>query len=352
MAKHISLGRNKRKSFGAMKFNKICIIHLNQIGDLAFSLPLLKALRENFPNASIHSVIKPYLQELLDCSAYVDRIIPRESGLSAKQKLFKHIRGNRYDLLISLSRSEECLMLAALSKAAVKAGFPHFPWSLFFDIKEKTEGHNSWYNNAKLLKQLNIKVVKNDYVGLIKAEENPFNISLPEKFVIISPGASKKRFAKTWEEEKFAELILLLKEKYDLSPVLVGGKDNQESNSMIRNIAKEKTRGSDIDILNLTGTIGLQALCSVLKHARLFVGIDSGVMHLASALDVPVVGLFGPTDPYYVGPQNKKSVVVRKEEMQCLPCYLKDCKHRDCMKKLEVSKVMQACEHLLSKIDS
>jgi len=58
-----------------MNFNKICMIHLNQIGDLAFSLPLLKALRENFPAATIHSVIKPYLQELLRGLPYVDTLV-------------------------------------------------------------------------------------------------------------------------------------------------------------------------------------------------------------------------------------------------------------------------------------
>ena len=76
-------------------------------------------------------------------------------------------------------------------------------------------------------------------------------------------------------------------------------------------------------------------------------GIDSGVMHMASCLDIPVVGLFGPTDPFYVGPQNKRSIVVREESMECVPCYLKNCKHRDCMKKMDVSKVFDACKQLL-----
>ena len=79
-----------------MDFKKICIIHLNQIGDLVFSLPLLKALRENFPDASIHSVVKPNLKELLIDSPYVDSITPRESGITAKLELLKTIRKNSY----------------------------------------------------------------------------------------------------------------------------------------------------------------------------------------------------------------------------------------------------------------
>ncbi|MGD9384624.1 MAG: glycosyltransferase family 9 protein, partial [Desulfobacterales bacterium] len=319
----------------------------NQIGDLIFSLPLLKALRENHPDASIHSLVKPYLQELLIDSPFVNRVIPRKSGLTAKFKLLKNIWKNNYDLVISLARSEECLMLTALSGAKIKVGFSYFPWDLCLDIKEHIEGHNSWYNNAKLLKRLNVTVKKKDYVGLLNVNKNTPDPSLPEKFVIISSGTSKRRHTKTWQKEKFAELMLLLKEKYGLSGVLVGGMDNQEYNREIIRILEKKDREKDIDILDLTGKIGLGGLCSVIKGASLFVGIDSGVMHMASCLDIPVVGLFGPTDPFYVGPQNKKSIVVREESMECVPCYLKDCKHRDCMKNLSVSKVFEACKELL-----
>jgi len=330
-----------------MRLKKICIIHLNQIGDLIFSLPLLKALRENHPEASIHSLVKPYLQELLVDSPFVDIVTPRKNGLTAKFKLLKNIRRNNYGLVISLARGEECLMLTALSRAKIKAGFSYFPWDWCLNIKEHIEGHNSWYNNAKLLKHMNITVTKTDYVGLLSVNKNKNDLSLPEKFVMISPGTSKRRHTKAWQKEKFAKLIILLKEKYGLSSVLVGGTDDQAYNGEIIRFLEKKGREKDTDILDLTGKIGLASLCSVIKEASLFVGIDSGVMHMASCLDIPVVGLFGPTDPFYVGPQNKKSIVVREESMECVPCYLKNCKHRDCMKKLGVSKVFEACKQLL-----
>jgi len=331
-----------------MSNKKICIIHLNQIGDLIFSLPLLKALRENYPAASIHSLVKPYLQELLVDSPYVNQVIPRKSGLIAKYELLKNIRANNYDLVISLSRSEECLLITALSNAEIKAGFSHFPLDLCLNIKEKIEGHNSWYNNAKLLKRLNVKITKPDYVGLIKVDKNGSDRNLPDQFVIISPGASKRRHTKTWQKEKFALLMLLLKENYKLSPILVGGKNDLAYNSEIISILQKNYREKDIEVLDLTGKINLVALCSIMKRARLFVGIDSGIMHMASAIDIPVVGLFGPTDPFYVGPQNNRSIVVREESMECVPCYLRRCKHIDCMAKLDVSKVFDACERLLT----
>jgi len=313
---------------------KICVIHLNQLGDLVFSLPLLKALKEKYPDSEIHSIIKPRLAELVTISPHVDEILFRKSGLREKLSLLRKVRQNGYDVVISLSNSEECLFLTALSKARVKVGFSHFPWDVGLDIKEEVEGHHGWHNNLKLLKRLDVKVQKRDYVGLILpsllgedgrelVESEGFDFR--KKFVIISPGTSLRRKIKQWEEEKFGELIVLLKERYDLTPVLVGGKDNRELNETIMSIVKERDDGKNIHMLNLTGRINLRDLCFFLKGASLFVGIDSGLMHLASCMDVPVVGIFGPSDPFYVGPQNERSIVVREEEMSCVPCYLKGC---------------------------
>jgi ADP-heptose:LPS heptosyltransferase len=331
-----------------MDFTKIAIIHLNQIGDLLFSLPLLKALRDNYPNAIIHSILKPNLKGLLSDSPYVDDSILRGGTLADTWSLLKTVRKHRYDLLLSLSRSEECLALTALSRAGVKAGFAHFPWDFSLAVKETVEGHNSWYNNRKLLNRLNIKVTKNDYVGLLQFHTDDPGLALPQHFVVISPGASRRRLMKAWGHENFADLIILLMQHYHLTPVLIGGKDNQEYNEKIIAAVRRKDRNTTRLILNLTEA-SLPSLSLIIKNADLFVGIDSGFMHIASSMDVPLVGLFGPTDPVYVGPQNKNSIVVREESLECIPCYLKPCEHRACMSKLPVSTVFQACEQLLTK---
>ncbi|HQJ07827.1 MAG TPA: glycosyltransferase family 9 protein, partial [Deltaproteobacteria bacterium] len=102
---------------------RICVIHLNQIGDLVFSLPLLKALRDRYPDAEIHSVMKPYLKDLLAGSPLVNETIARQGGVRETLRLARTLRRNRYDLLISLARSEEAFILTSLSRAGTKAGF-------------------------------------------------------------------------------------------------------------------------------------------------------------------------------------------------------------------------------------
>ena len=349
-----------------MKFKKIGIIHLNQIGDLVFSLPLLKAIKDNYPDSEVHSIVRPRLRDLLADSPDVDKLIDRTGGLMNTFRLLKEIRRNRYDLLITLSNSGAGLFLTTFSRAGIKAGFVAPPWDLKLDIKEKIEGHHSWRHNIKLLKSLGMAVKKNDYVGLlVLPPKKNFNdlagtesFDLSKKYAVISPGTSARRTVKAWGNEKFAELIIRLKKNYDFNPVLVGGPENREANEQIIKIIKEKkdgpprsNRGQVVDrILDLTGRINLKNLCYVLQKAGLFVGVDSGIMHLASSFDIPVVGIFGPTDPFYVGPLNDRSVVVQKKEMECVPCYLKGCPERECMAKITAEEVFDACTRVLPEL--
>ena len=330
-----------------MNLAKIGVIHLNQIGDLVFSLPLLKALRDAYPKAVIHSILRHNLVDLLADSPYVDSILVRGKTLAATFQLLRNIRQEYYDLLITLSTSEACLTLTAFSKANTKAGFSHFPLDLFLDIKEHIEGHNSWLNNRKLLDRLQVRVTKNDYVGLLNfGTEKPEGVAPEGRYVIISPGASRRRQMKAWDNLSFARLITLLYKQFGLTPVLIGGMDNQESNKHIIQLVTAESPISGM--VNLTEE-SLRTISLVIKQAELFVGIDSGFMHVASSLDIPVVALFGPTDPYYVGPQNQRSIVVRNEALDCIPCYLKNCEHRNCMNNLTVDTVFNACKTLLTK---
>jgi ADP-heptose:LPS heptosyltransferase len=330
-----------------MEIRKICILHLNQIGDLLFSLPLLKALRENYPESAIHSVIRPHLGELLAASPYIGKLLFRKRGVKPVLELLKEIRHERYDILISLSRSEECLFLAAFSRAKVKVGFAHFPWDYGLDVRVEMGGPPSWLNNFMLLKRMGVDVKKRDYVGLVHlpCDEREW---AEGRYVVISAGTSARRRSKTWQEEKFAELSFLLKETYGLNTLLVGGADCKEISNKVMERVREKNRGTG-HVQDWTGKTTLEDLCCLLRKATLFVGVDSGIMHLASSFDVPVVGIFGPSDPLHVGPQNQKSRVVREDSLDCVPCYQKSCKDRDCLRRLDVKRVFDACEELLRK---
>ena len=341
-----------------MNVRKICVFHLNQIGDLIFSLPLLKALRESYPKAEIHSVVRPHLGELLLDSPYVARVVERKQGILNDLRLLSEIRRTRYDLVISLSDSPSCLLMAGWSGARERVGFRNFPWDAGLTVKEVSEGYHGGYNDLKLLKRLNIPVTQMDYVGLLtererKDSEGPiesWRSRIGDHYVVLAPGTSVRRGMKAWEEKKFGDLIVLLRMNFGLTPVLVGDEKDREMNERVIEEAKQRDRNGKIDaIVNLAGKTKLMDLCDLLRRASLFVGVDSGIMHLASSLDIPVVGIFGPTDPSQVGPQNKKSVVVQKKEMECVPCDLKGCEERRCLTGLDVKEVFDSCKQLLSR---
>ena len=249
-------------------------------------------------------------------------------------------------------------MIAGLSRAKGKVGFRHFPWDAGLNVKEVPEGYHSWHNDLKLLKRLNIPVAQMDYVGLLTLRERKdsegsmesWGSRIGDHYVVLSPGTSVRRGMKAWEEKKFGELIVLLKKTYGFTPVLVGDEKDREVNDRVIEEAKQRDKDAKMDsIVNLAGKTNLVDLCQLLKRASLFVGVDSGIMHLASSLDIPVVGIFGPTDPSLVGPQNKKSVVVQKKEMECVPCDLKRCEERGCLTGLDVKEVFDSCEQVLSR---
>jgi ADP-heptose:LPS heptosyltransferase len=211
-------------------------------------------------------------------------------------------------------------------------------------VRETIAGHNSWSNNARLLKRLGVPVPESGYVGLLPRENYDGHGPLPDRYAVLSSGASSRRQTKAWDPSKFAAVADTLHDRHGLVPVLVGGADCRSCNDEMLAAMQPQVRSACLD---LTGVIGLRQLSALLAGAELFVGIDSGVMHMASAHDVPLVALFGPSDPAFVAPHNSRSRIVRNDALDCVPCYLKPCDHCICMQSITVEQVMNACESLL-----
>jgi len=328
----------------SMDIRRIGIMHLNQIGDLLFALPMIASLRKHAPKAEIHSYVKPYLRELLAPCALVDEIRLREGGMRNTLQLIARVRRARYDLFITLSRSEECMLIATLSGASLRAGFCHPPLDRLLHVREAIRGHNSWSNNARLLERLGIPACDGGYVGLLPRERYDGPGPLPARYAVLSPGASSRRQAKAWYPAGFAAVADSLLERHGLVSVLVGGSDCRSFNDSVLAAMQAPAREA---VLDVTGRIGLRQLSALLAGAALFVGIDSGVMHMAAAHDVPVVALFGPTDPDFVAPHNRRSLIVRNTSLDCVPCYLLPCEHLSCMQSITAAQVLEACERLL-----
>jgi ADP-heptose:LPS heptosyltransferase len=319
---------------------RIACFHLNQVGDLLFSLPALYNIRQRFPNAHIASVARPTCRELLELSGLVDEIIERPRGsFWTDLGVASVLRRKEFDLAVVFSTSLGMNRLALLSGSRRRIGFNRIPTGFFLTRRVPWTSPPSTKNNLRLVEAIGCPVVKSDYVGIIRprdsdeagAEELLASVGMADKqFVALGPGTSTGREIKRWSNEGFAEVADCVADKLGIKPVVVGLAGGVEISRLSRNA------------LDLTGNTSLPVLAALLRRARLFIGVDSGVMHLAAAMGVRVVGLFGPSDPEITRPQGEGHAVIQVD-LPCRPCLGKTCSlDRICMTQITPEMVFQA----------
>jgi heptosyltransferase-1 len=160
------------------------------------------------------------------------------------------------------------------------------------------------------------------------------NYSLPEDYAVIVPGARWK--TKVWPSKKFGKLS----SKLPIMTVIVGSKRDIDIANEIVALSKGKAT-------SLADKTDLKELIEVIRNARFVVSNDSGPMHIAAALGIPVFAIFGPTNPLRTGPYGKGHTVIR-EDIPCAPCFKKTCNDIRCMNSLSVEKVYETIKNKLS----
>lgn len=337
------------------RVRRILVFHLNQIGDLIFTLPPLKALREAFPKAHITSVVRPHLSGLLAHSGFVDDIIERPPGgpwpamgLGIRQ------RRARPDLTIGFSHSATMTLCAWLSGSPHRTGYADSNLSRLLSHRVQVRGILSPKKANRLVQALGLGLDKRDYVGLVRlsAEDREYGSKLVAEsglkgagpLIALAPGESTTRPYKSWSKEGFIEVARALVAEHDAEILVVGGPDD-------RPLGDEIAESLGQHAANLAGNTTPGQLGALLEHCRLLIGIDSGPMHVAAAMSCPVVGLFGPTDPWRTGPEGEGHEVVFHEQ-PCWPCIhpvTPTCGDRPCMSSITVGEVLAAASRILAR---
>ena len=326
---------------------RIACFHLNQVGDLLFSLPALYNIRQRFPNAHIASVARPNCRDLLELSGLVDEMIERpRRPLGSSFRVARTLRRKKFDLAVVFSTSLGMTALALMSGVPKRVGFGKMPTGLLLSSRLPWTSPPSTKNNLRLVEAIGCPVVKSDYVGIIRprdsdeagAEELLASVGMADKqFVVLGPGTSTGREIKRWSNEGFAEVADSVADRLGIRSVVVGLAGGVEISRLSKNA------------LDLTGNTSLPVLAALLRRARLFIGVDSGVMHLAAAMGVRVVGLFGPSDPEITRPQGEGHAVIQVD-LPCRPCLAKTCSlDRICMTGIMPKTVFEVVSSLLGK---
>lgn len=312
---------------------KILIIKPSSLGDVVHSLPFLNALRDSFPNAEIHWIIAKGLEGLLEGHPMINKlwIINKDewkrikgAGTTIKElrSLFKSLKAERYDIVIDLQGLLRSGILAKATGAPVRIGF-----------KEAREGSRIFYTHtvkagkdvhavdryleiAKFL-GCNISDIRFPFPLSFNSSLSTLHCQIPNEYAVIVPGARWE--TKRWHPERFGELASML----SIRSVVVGGESDTD-------IADIVVSNSGSNAVSIVGRTSLKELIEIMRNARFVVTNDSGPMHIAAALNVPVFAIFGPTNPLRTGPYGKSHVIIRKG-LECSPCYRKKCKGIKCM---------------------
>jgi len=300
---------------------RILIIKFRHIGDVLLSTPLIRNLKLHYPDASINMAINEETKAMLEHNPDIDQLLlyPRNkiknSSLLGKLILelsyAKTILSNRYDLVINLTEGDRGAILALFSKAEIRLGrqtknrFLQY-FKPFTKAIEKMGGtKHTVEQGLKFLDLLELSTFEKK-VHLYSNDRSKHKIETiltKEKikdFIIIHP-VSRWMF-KCWDDEKFAKTIDYI-ELNKKKKVIITASPDQIELDRIESILKNCKSNP----LNLSGLLSLDELSALISRASLFVGVDTAPMHMAAALDIPVIALFGPSNPILWGPWNNET---------------------------------------------
>ena len=331
--------------------DKILIIRVDGIGDLLNSTPAIALLRENYPSAEITVLARPLNASVLLGNPDVDRILVfdrhgKHRGFLARFQFYRELHRKRYQLVVALQTAMWSHLVAFLSGAPYRLGryqkrFKSTLTHAWRGKYPKGETHEV-DRNLELVrlicneegKQKLIFHLSSDEITAAKARLASWSIGDDSFLIGIHPGGSS--FDKRWPEKQYAELADRLAHHYNATILLLRGPGEE---TLTDNI--QKAMQSSV-ITHAPETI--RELGALFSCCDLVVCNDSGPMHLAAALDVPTIAIFGPTDHVAWHPLSENASIVRRD-MPCWPCSAHKCKIGwECTKKLPVDTVWNRVE--------
>jgi len=340
-------------------YRRILIVRTDRLGDVLLSTPVIKALRQEFPQSYISMLVSSYTQDVLDGNPDLDEIITFDkdakdtSGWWPVFKFIQGLRKKKFDLAIILHPTVRMHLLTFLSGIPRRLGYDRKFGFLLTDrikhTKQAGQKHESEYA-LDLVRYLGIEAIDKTLFMPIKQESEKWvetlfkeaGIKDNDRLLAIHPAASCP--SKIWPGERFAEIADQLAGQYGFKVVIVSGaKDTQKAEVMIKNM---RTKA-----LNLAGKTSISQLASLLNRCQLFISTDSGPIHVASALGVPVIAIFGRSQaglsPQRWGPLGAKNKVLHKT-VGCTICLAHNCqKDFACLKATTVEDVLKAAELIL-----
>jgi heptosyltransferase-2 len=338
---------------------KILVRAPNWVGDAVMVIPALEVIRRAHPAAEIAILARPAVADLYRDQPFANRILEyenpgRHKGWWGRHKLVGELRRERFDLAVLLQNAFEAAWLAWRAGIPERAGYARDGRGLLLTkpVPVPKEGeiprHESHYY-LELLRRAGWIETRGE-IGPIRLCVPPLAREAAEASLLragaregawrcaIAPGASYGA-AKCWPAERFAALAERLISECAADVILFGTPGEKEMAARICSGMKRRP-------ISLVGQISMRDLAAHFSTCSIFIGNDSGAMHVAAAAGLPVIGIFGSTDPEGTAPATPQFTLIR-EPVSCSPCFLRSCPvdHR-CMTRIAVDSVFAAAQRV------
>lgn len=340
-----------------MEAKRILIVNVNWLGDVLFSTPFIRAVKNNFPNAYIACMVAPRCREVLQGNPCLDEIIVYDekgihAGLFGKIKFIRQLKGYDFDTVFLLHRSFTRTLMAYLAGIPERIGYYTPKRSALLTKAPKppqpTLHRAKFYLN--LLKALGLRTDDNGCEFFISGQDESWadgflkasGIKEGQRIIIFNPGGNW--LPKRWPAANFGLLADEITEHFgSMVKILISGSEKDlELAQRISRIYK--------DAITACGLATLKQSAALFKKADLVISSDSGPLHIAVSVGANVIALFGPTSPLVTGPYKAtgKKVVILHKDVGCrVPCYDAGCVDYKCMSAITPQEVFEAVKKVL-----
>lgn len=340
-----------------LKDKRVLVFELNWMGDILFSMPFLRALRERLPWSYISCVVVPRYSEMLAHNRWINdvHVLDDKRGLGAfpeKLAFLMMIAKEKYDIAFFLKPSRTKVVFAKLAGIPTRIGFAGKNSPLTHVVEDVPSELHRADRLLALLGVLGVSRADGNYEYSVTPDSMEKANALlktvkggSRSIVVLNPGGNWD--AKKWPLESYRMLGEMLLDEYPDIEIAVTGaaKDVSEASRLARALGGRA--------YSLAGKTSINQLAAIFSMARLVVSADSGPLHLASSVGARTVALFGPTSPDITGPRGRTSslVVTGRLPRDCVrPCYQVMCEmDRECMATMKPTDVMEACRKTLEK---
>ncbi len=353
----INLVPEKKYPLDVDGIRRICIFATSGIGNLIMLTPMIRTLRGGIPDARITVVVSPNgAKDVLEGGDLVDGVVV----LDSKRKLRK-IRDDWPDLAIAAThrgfmRAKRAFRIGAIYRLGFRydhgekldTGF------LYTHTVPLDESKHEVEQGLDLVRQLGIPEIRRLYMHIDDGDRSIAGKILQEAGVQegdiligvhVGPGpADPERGWRCWPIDRFAQLGDMIARDYNAKLIIVGGPGEVP-------VANEVASSMERKPIILAGKTTLRQTAAVMEKCRLFISNDTGPMHVAAAVGVPVIGIFGPTSPLKHGPYGDNCFVVQSD-LPCRPCHephnpKPECESLDCLKAITVDMLMDNVSRVL-----